>query len=172
MTSVRDGGAVDEDLKAGGTAGAVVADGDVHPRLRGADRIEGADGDGIAGPEVDERPFEAAVLEEQFVAAAGGVGPRAGTVENDSALLGVSGVCSQREIVKGSWRVEVAEGGVDGMVAGELEGLVGGGAGRDRGRRRFSLGVVAKCLALEGAGEAVGLGRRGRAKAGRRFRRR
>ncbi len=84
------GEAVDEELEALGFTGAVAGHGDVGP-LADGDGILGADGDGVAWPEVDEGGGETTVFDEELVAAASGVGPCAAAVEDDGAVFDVGG---------------------------------------------------------------------------------
>ena len=157
--------AVDEQAEAGGAARAVVGDGDVNPFVE-RERIEGADRNRIAGPEVNERPFRAAVLDQEFVAAAAGVGPRARTVEHDGALLRVGRLNPEGNRERLVAR-EVAELGVDRVVAGEADGLAGAGAPGNRLVFLRSEGVV---VGVEGIGEATEAGNFFRGRLGR-FRR-
>ena len=83
--------AVDEEVEAGGAAGAIVGDGEVDPFID-REGIGGADRNRVAGPEMDERPFRAAVFDEELVAAAAGVGPRARAVQDDGALFDIGGL--------------------------------------------------------------------------------
>ena len=150
-----DGLAVDEDAQAGGATGAVVGDGDVDPLMK-RKWIDGADGDGIARPEVNQRPLRATVFEEEFVAAATGISPCAGAVEDDGAV-GCFGRLQPERKRERLVAVEVADLGFDGVVAGEFERLARAGTtgNRDVGRCRHRVIGGSECVGE--AGELDGL---------------
>jgi len=54
-----------------------------------AQRVGGANRDRIPRPEVDQRPLQVAVDDQQLVPPAGGVGPGGGAMEHDGAVLDV-----------------------------------------------------------------------------------
>ena len=84
--------------------------------------VLGSNGDGVAGPEMDEGPFQPAVLDEQFIAPAGGVCPCLRAVKHDGTLLLVRRLQPQgntERIVP----VEVAQRQVHRIVASELDGV-------------------------------------------------
>ena len=136
------GEAVDEELEAVGFAGAVAGHGDVGP-LGDGEQVFGADGDGVAWPEVDEGGGETAVFDEELVAAASGVGPCAAAVEDDGAVFGVRGAEPEGD---GEWLFagEVATGvEVDAVFAVEGEG--------------FAVRAVGELRVFEGLGGIVRL---------------
>ncbi len=80
--------AIDVEAHSGGAARAVVGQGDVLPGAR-EKLLFCPHPDGVAGLVMNESGAEATFVEEQFVAAARGVGPGFGTAEDDGALFAV-----------------------------------------------------------------------------------
>ena len=74
---------------AGSPAGTVIGHRDLGPGIE-RQRILGADRQGVAGPEMDQREERASLVEDQLVAAATGIGPGLRIVQDDCpiALLG------------------------------------------------------------------------------------
>ena len=145
--------AVNEQAKAGGAARTVIRDGDVDPFVDG-ERIGGADRNRVAGPEVNERPFGAAVFEEEFVAAAAGVGPGTRAVEDDGALFGIGslnpeGNCERFVALK------ITELGLDGVVTGKANGGTSAGTAGDG---CVFLGSRSVVVGLQSVREAPGAG--------------
>ena len=136
------GETVDEELEALGLAGAVAGHGDVRP-LGDGERVFGADGDGVAGPEVDEGGAEVAVFDEELVAAAGGVGPCAAAVEDDGAVFGV--------------RRAEPEGDGERLFAGEVAAGVEIDAVFAVKGEGFAVGAVGELRVFEGLGGVVRL---------------
>ena len=68
---------------------------------------------------MDERPLQFSVFDEQFVAAARGISPRAGPMENDRALFSVGRFQPERNAER-LVPCEIAEGQIDRVVAGEF----------------------------------------------------
>ena len=145
--------AVDEEAEAGGAAGAIVGDSDVDPFID-RERIGGADRNRVAGPEVNERPFRAAVFDEELVAPAAGVGPRARAVQDDGALFGIGslnpeGNCERFVALK------ITELGLDGVVTGKANGGTSAGTAGDG---FVFLGSRSVVVGLQSVREAPGAG--------------
>src|SRR5271165_4923867 len=80
------GAAVDVDPQPGGPAAAVRRNDDVRPLVE-RQRLLGGHRDCVARPEVNQRPLEPAVLNEQLVAAATSICPGAGAMEDHGPIL-------------------------------------------------------------------------------------
>src|SRR3954451_16192880 len=80
--------AIDIDVQTRSAAAAVIGNRNVRPGIHRQRRFR-ADGNGIAGPKVDERPLESSLFNQQLIAAARSIRPRARAMENDGAVLHV-----------------------------------------------------------------------------------
>ena len=112
---------VHEDLQPARPAGAVARHGHVHPFSHGQ-WLGGPHARRIPRPEVDQRPAEMAVGDEQLVAPARGVGPGLRTVKHHGPLVRRRGVHPERHR-KRMAATEVAHRGLHRMVASELDRL-------------------------------------------------
>ena len=78
--------AVEIQPDAGGAAGAVVGHHEAGPGVQ-RKRSPGPDGDGVAGPEMNQPEERPAVIQRQLEAAAAGIRPGARLVQDDGAIL-------------------------------------------------------------------------------------
>ncbi len=93
----------------------------MHPFIYGQ-WIGGRDRNGVSGPEMNQRPFQAPLLDQQLVAAARRIGPGPRTVQHDAALLNVRRVQPKRDgerFLPG----EISQWQVDRIVSREFDGL-------------------------------------------------
>src|SRR5262249_27213203 len=100
--------AVDNECQAGGPARAVVGDRDVHPLMQW-NPLPSPDADGLARPEVDQANAEPAILDQELVAPAAGVGPGHRAVDDHRAVLVIGRLDPQGQR-KRLETVEVAQG--------------------------------------------------------------
>ena len=89
--------AVQIEPDAGGAARSVVGDDELATRRSSGSGCAGADGDRVARPEMNQPEERPAAIERQLEAAAAGVGPGAGLVQDDGAVLLFGGLQPQRQ---------------------------------------------------------------------------
>ena len=87
--------AVQVEGQAAGPARAVVGQRDVDPPIE-RERLPGLDADRVAGPEVDQVGAQLAVLDQELVPPAAGVGPGPRAMEDDRAVLVVGRLDPER----------------------------------------------------------------------------
>ena len=102
--------AVDEQLQAGRAAAAVVRHDDVHPFVDWQ-LVGRGNRNGIARPEVNQRPLQPSLFDQQFIAAAAGVGPgtRAMKRRRPVPLRRASSATATRKTVAGGQNCPAAD---------------------------------------------------------------
>ena len=112
---------VNENPKTICSAASIGNNNNVHPSF---DRnlIRGCDGNGIAGPEMNQRPLQSSLLNQEFVPAACGIRPSTRAMKNHRSLLLVGRLEPKRNTER-FVTCKITDRQIDGVVSGELDGI-------------------------------------------------